>query len=85
MGHAKHIGRVGALAVALGVGMAVATTPGVAWATAEPDSADATTAPDSTKTLGRPINDTRDGEHDDRAVDNGDDSDQLRCAERRDP
>ena len=27
-----HIGRVGALAVALGVGVAVASTPGVAWA-----------------------------------------------------
>jgi hypothetical protein len=32
MGHAKYIGRVGGLAVALGVGVAVATTPGVAWA-----------------------------------------------------
>ena len=32
MDHAKYIGRVGALAVALGIGMAVATTPGVAWA-----------------------------------------------------
>lgn len=30
--YAKYIGRVGALAVALGVGAAVATTPGVAWA-----------------------------------------------------
>ena len=36
MGHARHIGRVGALAVALGIGAAVANTPGVAWA--EPDS-----------------------------------------------
>ena len=32
MSNAKYIGRVGGLAVALGVGMAVATTPGVAWA-----------------------------------------------------
>ena len=48
MHYAKHIGRVGALAVALGVGMAVATTPGVAWATPEPDNANATSAPDST-------------------------------------
>ena len=32
MGTAKYIGRVGGLAVALGVGIAVATTPGVAWA-----------------------------------------------------
>jgi YVTN family beta-propeller protein len=32
MGNGKYIGRVGGLAVALGVGIAVATTPGVAWA-----------------------------------------------------
>ena len=32
MGYARYIGRVGGLAVALGVGVAVATTPGVAWA-----------------------------------------------------
>ena len=32
MVHAKYIGRVGALAVALGVGMAVASTPGIAYA-----------------------------------------------------
>ncbi len=35
MGYAKHVGRVGALAVALGIGAAVATTPGVAWADGE--------------------------------------------------
>lgn len=33
---AAHVGRIGALAVALGVGAAVATSPGVAWA--DPDS-----------------------------------------------
>ena len=32
MGTAKYIGRVGALAVALGIGIALATTPAVAWA-----------------------------------------------------
>ena len=32
MGYASYVGRVGGLAVALGVGVAVATTPGVAWA-----------------------------------------------------
>jgi Phosphoesterase family len=32
MAYAKYIGRVGALAVALGVGMAVASTPGIAYA-----------------------------------------------------
>jgi YVTN family beta-propeller protein len=37
MGYATYIGRVGALAVALGIGAAVANTPGVAWA--EPESA----------------------------------------------
>ena len=34
-GCARHIGRVGALAVALGVGIAVASSPGVAWATTD--------------------------------------------------
>lgn len=32
LGYARYVGRVGALAVALGVGLAIATTPGVAWA-----------------------------------------------------
>ena len=32
MGSAKCIGRVGGLAAALGVGIAVATAPGLAWA-----------------------------------------------------
>jgi len=41
MGYAMHIGRVGALAVALGIGIAVANTPGTAWAEgASPDSSD---------------------------------------------
>ena len=38
MGYAKHVGRVGALAVALGIGAAVATTPGVAWADGETET-----------------------------------------------
>lgn len=38
MGYAKHVGRVGALAVALGIGAAVATTPGIAWADGVEDS-----------------------------------------------
>ena len=37
MGYARHVGRVGALAVALGVGAAVATAPGIA--SAEPSDA----------------------------------------------
>ena len=32
MGYARHIGRVGALAVTLGVGVAIATTPGISYA-----------------------------------------------------
>ena len=32
MGYARHIGRVGALAVTLGVGAAIANTPGIAYA-----------------------------------------------------
>ena len=32
MGYARHIGRVGALAVALGIGAAIASTPGIAYA-----------------------------------------------------
>ncbi|MBX7448272.1 hypothetical protein GR927_09745 [Mycolicibacterium sp. 3033] len=39
MGLEKHVGRVGALAVALGIGSAVAAMPAVAWA--EPDSGSA--------------------------------------------
>jgi hypothetical protein len=38
MGYAKHVGRVGALAVAFGIGAAVATTPGVAWAEGPDDA-----------------------------------------------
>ena len=32
MGYAKYVGRVGALAVTLGVGVAMASTPGIAYA-----------------------------------------------------
>ncbi|HZN78976.1 MAG TPA: beta-propeller fold lactonase family protein, partial [Mycobacterium sp.] len=39
MGYARYVGRVGGLAVALGIGVAVATTPGVALAgPSDPDS-----------------------------------------------
>ena len=38
MGHASHIGRVGALAVTLGVGWAVASAPGVAYADTTSDA-----------------------------------------------
>jgi hypothetical protein len=46
MGYAKHIGRVGALAVTLGVGVAMATTPGIAFAS----PSDASSTGDSTST-----------------------------------
>ncbi|WP_184438176.1 Ig-like domain-containing protein, partial [Mycobacterium sp. AZCC_0083] len=36
--YAKYVGRIGALAVSLGVGVAVATTPGMAWAAPDADS-----------------------------------------------
>ena len=45
MGNAKYIGRVGALAVALGVGIAVANSPGVALA--EPADSSPSSAPDA--------------------------------------
>ncbi len=35
MSYAMYVGRVGALAVALGIGIAMANTPGVAWAAPE--------------------------------------------------
>lgn len=40
MGYAQHVGRVGALAVAMGVGFALITTPAVGWA-------DSTDSPDA--------------------------------------
>lgn len=38
MGSSKHIGRIGALAFALGIGIGVSATPGVAWADESSDS-----------------------------------------------
>lgn len=46
MGYARHIGRVGALAVTLGVGVAIATTPGFAYA--EPSNPSTSTSDTST-------------------------------------
>lgn len=48
MGYARYIGRVGALAIALGIGAAVATTPQTGWATPNPDGS--TEAVDDTQT-----------------------------------
>ena len=48
MGYATYIGRVGALAVALGIGVAVANTPGVAWAEpSDPSSSGSSSNPES--------------------------------------
>ncbi len=52
MGYAKYVGRVGGLAVALGVGVAVATTPGVAWAGPETGSTGTSTSDTSDSTTG---------------------------------
>src|SRR5690242_15194487 len=63
MGYARHVGRVGALAVALGIGAAVATTPGMAWAdgttedhsaVAESDTNQAPATPDTTTAVQDP-------------------------------
>ena len=57
MSYAMHIGRVGALAVALGIGIAVASTPGTAWADdASTDSSDSAedTGPSGTSNETRP-------------------------------
>ena len=54
--YSRHIGRVGALAAALGIGLLVATSPGVASAdTTSPDSSSSsggTTGADSTTDTG---------------------------------
>lgn len=45
VGYARHVGRIGALAVALGVGVALITSPGVAWA----DDTDSSSSETSSK------------------------------------
>src|SRR6476469_4347300 len=47
LGAARHIGRVGALAVALGLGAAVATTPGMPSATPTDTTTNSTDSPAS--------------------------------------
>ena len=48
MGYAKYIGRVGALAVTLGVGLAVASTPGIAYAEPSGTTSSTTDSPSAT-------------------------------------
>jgi YVTN family beta-propeller protein len=54
MGYARYVGRVGGLAVSLGVGVAIATAPGIAWAddAGSSPSADASTASTDSTTSG---------------------------------
>lgn len=52
MGYARYIGRVGALAITLGVGVAVATTPGIAYADETGSSPSASGSTTSTSTGG---------------------------------
>lgn len=55
--YSRHVGRVGALAVALGVGIAVATSPGLAWADPATDGSvdGATSATDTTNATGADV------------------------------
>jgi VCBS repeat-containing protein len=54
MGHAKYVGRVGALAVALGVGIAVASNPGAAWADTDPNDTSTDAASSASDTAHKP-------------------------------
>src|SRR3954467_6156344 len=58
MGYAKYVGRIGGLAVALGVGVAIATTPGVAWAGPDGGGTDTSTSDTSTTSDTTGISDT---------------------------
>lgn len=62
VGYAKHVGRVGALAVALGIGTAVITTPGVAWADDETTTSNVDNQTQAPSTDNTP-NDTPGGGH----------------------
>jgi glucose/arabinose dehydrogenase len=52
--HARYVGRVGALAVALGIGGALVTTPGVAWADDSPSAASSEAGPSSSPSGSEP-------------------------------
>ena len=76
MGYARHIGRVGALAVTLGVGAAIASTPGIAYAGPSNSSAagesPSTAADQSTKKS--PSTTTKSADKDAASADGDDDS-----------
>ena len=52
MGYARYIGRVGALAVALGIGVALANGPATAWADPETGSTTGTASTTLTDHVG---------------------------------
>lgn len=54
MGYARHVGRVGALAVALGVGAAVLANPGIALADTDGGSSDSSSQDSSSSTKSSP-------------------------------
>ena len=56
MGYAKYVGRVGALAVALGIGTAVTSTTGVAWAAS--GESDSSTSPGTANDTAKTTTDT---------------------------
>ncbi|KUI22890.1 hypothetical protein AU193_09690 [Mycobacterium sp. GA-1285] len=75
MDYGRYVGRVGALAVALGVGFAVATTPGWAWA--EDGASTAGGGDDDTSSVDTKLAETQpaagsEGQHDDGGSDPGD-------------
>ena len=66
MGYARHIGRVGALAVTLGVGAAIANAPGIAYAETpggDPTQKTTTTSTDTSTEIQRLPNGRGGGRH----------------------
>ena len=68
MGNAKYIGRVGALAVALGIGTAVATTPWVAVAEPATDSSSASDASSNASNASTAADDSKSATSEDTSV-----------------
>ena len=78
MGYARHIGRVGALAVTLGVGAAIANSPGIAYAGPSNSSAtgDSSSTTTSSSTKKSPSTSTTSADKGAASAD-GDDADSL--------
>ena len=76
MRYSNFVGRVGALAVALGIGAAVTSSPVVAWADSETEGASSSERTTSTKTSSPSAQrDDRNVAHNDDSRDVGDDND----------